>query len=194
MKYLILSLSLAVLFGACCKDHSDIIPGQNFIPEDVLKAIEDNGQVIYKGFNPPDLPGKYLMSPAVLVSSNFPDNASPGDRFVDAIIEFYDYNPSDLTLKVRIEEIGESTGEGFGSFISGNGNNFTVYVKVETEDTQGHKFLQTDVYSGTLESGGIRDLQRSGFMVDDKGDPNNEYIENGQGRLAEDGDGFSEKI
>jgi hypothetical protein len=194
MKYLILLLPLAILFGACCKDHSDIIPGQNFIPDDILKAIQDNGQIIYTGYNPPVLEGKYFISPVLLVNSNFADIASPGDQFVDAIVEFYDYNPNDLTLKVRIEEIGESVGEGFGSFISGSGNNFTVYVKVETEDTQGHKFLQTDVYSGTLESGGIRDLQRSGFMVDDKGDPNNEYIENGQGRLAEDGDGSSEKI
>ncbi len=85
-------------------------------------------------------------------------------------------------------------GDGFGSFISGQGNNFTVYVKIDAEDTKGHKLLQTEVYSGTLEQGGIRNLQRSLFMIDDKGDPNGEYIENGQGRLVEDGDGFSEKI
>ena len=67
-------------------------------------------------------------------------------------------------------------------------------MRIDTKDSSGHEFLQTDVYSGTLEPDGIRNLQRSVFMVDDKGDPNDDYIENGQGRLVKDGDGFSERI
>ena len=98
-----------------------------------------------------------------------------------------------MTIKVTLKE-GGLTGEGFGSFISGQGDNFTVYVKVDATDARGHELLQTEIYSGTLEANGIRNLQRSLFMVDDKGDPNNEYIDNGQGRLAKDEDGFSEKI
>jgi hypothetical protein len=195
MKYLILLLPLAILFGACCKDHSDIIPGQNFIPNDILKAIEDNGQIIYNGYNPPALEGKYRMSPSILVKSNFEDPYFPGHQFVDGILEFSGFNPDDLTLKIRITEgAGAIEGEGFGSFISGEGNNFTVFVKVESTDSNGHEVLHADVYSGTLEPTGIRNLQRSFFMINDYGDPNSEYIENGQGRLAKDDDGFSEKI
>lgn len=193
MKYLLSFLTISILLSACCRDHSDIIPGQNFIPKDILQAIEDNGQVIYNGFTPPALEGSYLMSVSVLVSSNFFDFALPGTLLPDAEITFFDFNPNDLTIKVKIKE-GGITGEGFGSFISGQGDNFTVYVKVEATDDSGHTLLQTDVYSGTLEANGIRNLQRSAFVVDDKGDPNDEYIENGQGRLAKDQDGFSEKI
>lgn len=193
MKYILSVLTCAILFSACCKDHSDIIPGQNFIPEDILQAIEDNGQAIYNGYTPPALEGKFRMSPSVLVSSNFNDPYAPGHLFVDSEVEFSDFNPNDLTIKVTITE-GFLTGEGYGSFISGSGNNFTVYVKVDAVDGSGHRLLQTEVYSGTLEPNGIRNLQRSLFMVDDHGDPNDEYIANGQGRLAEDQDGFSEKI
>ena len=193
MKYILSSLVIAILLSSCCKDHSDLIPGQNFIPKDILQAIEDNGQVIYNGYTPPALEGKFRMSPSVLVSSNLNDPDFPGHLFVDTEIEFSDFNPSDLTIKVTVKE-GPLLGKGFGSFISGEGNNFTVYVKVENVDASGHQLLQTEVYSGTLEPGGIRNLQRSLFMVDDHGDPNNEYIENGHGRLAEDQDGFSEKF
>ena len=193
MKKALLLLLPALILSACCKDHSDIIPGQNFIPADILEEIEINGHIIYDGFNPPPLSGKYLMSPSVLVNSNFDDPYLPGHLFVDAEIEFYDYDPDKLTIKVRVTE-GTVIGEGKGSFISGEGDNFTVYVRLDLKDASDHEFLQADVFSGTLEAAGIRDLQRSVFMIDDGGDPNDEYIENGNGRLAKDGDGFSEKI
>ncbi len=193
MKNLFYFLLLSFLLSSCCKDYSDLIPGQDFIPADVLQAIEDNGQIIYNGYTPPALEGKYLMSPSVLVSSNFSDPYLPGHLFVDNIVEFSDFNPNDLTIKVTISE-GGANGIGYGSFISGQGNNFTVYVKVDFKDISGHEVLQTEVYSGTLETGGIRNLQRSLFMVDDKGDPNDGYIGNGQGRLAIDQDEFSQKI
>ena len=194
MKQLIPFLAIALLFSACCKDHSELIPGQDFIPDNVLRAIEENGQTIYKGFNPPALEGKYLMAPAILVRSNFDDPYLPGHAFLNATMGFSDYDPGKLTLKVTVSEGSASTGEGYGSFITGSGNNFTVYVKVESTDAEGHTVLHADVYSGTVEAGGIRNLQRSYFMIDDNGDPNDRYIEIGNGRLAEDQDGFSQKI
>lgn len=193
MKKLFFFLLLAGLVSGCCKDHSELIPGQDFIPDDILEAIEQNGQTIYDGYNPPRLEGRYFMAPPILSSSNFDDSVFPGHTFIDLILEFSDFDPATLTIKVAITE-GGITGEGRGSFISGQGNNFTVYVRIDSKDSSGHEFLQADVYSGTLEPDGIRNLQRSVFMVDDKGDPNEEYIENGQGRLITDADGFSEKL
>lgn len=194
MKQLFCFCLLSILLNSCCKDYSDLIPGQDFIPEDILQAIEDNGQIIYNGYTPPALQGRFFMSPSVLVNSNFADILSPGHQFVDNTIEFSDFDAKTLTLKVKINEGNILVGEGYGSFISGQDNHFTVYVKVEAKDNKGHELLETEVYSGTLEPNGIRNLQRSLFMIDDKGDPNNDYIENGQGRLIVDKDGFSEKI
>jgi len=193
MKNLFGFLLLSFLLASCCKDYADLIPGQDFIPSDVLKAIEDNGQIIYNGYTPPKIEGKYLISPLVLVSSNFDELALPGYLLPDYIVEFYDFDPNNLTIRVNTEHAGNK-GIGFGGFVSGQSNDFTVYVKVESTDSYGHKVLITEVYSGTLEAGNIRNLQLSAFMVDDRGDPNGEYIENGQGRLAKDNDGISEKI
>jgi len=194
MKNLFCFLLLSFFLGSCCKDYSNLIPGQDFIPADILQAIEDNGQIIYTGYNPPALEGKYRMAPSVLVSSNFADQFSPGFQFVDNVVGFSDFDSKTLTIKVSIKEGDIIIGEGYGSFISGQGDNFTVYVKIDAKDNKGHEWLQTEVYSGTLELGGIRNLQRSLFMIDDKGDPNFDYIENGQGRLIIDQDSFSEKI
>jgi len=193
MKNLFGFLILSFLLASCCKDYSELIPGQDFIPKDVLKAIEDNGQAFYSGYTPPLLQGRFKISPNVLMSSNFDDLYFPGVVFADYFVEFYDFDPNTLTIRVNTEQL-DHKGIGYGGFVSGQGNNFTVYVKVESKDSDGHTVLITEVYSGELETNGIRNIQHSVFMVDDRGDPKDKYIENGQGRLFEDSDRFSEKL
>jgi len=193
MKNLITLLVIAVFFVSCHEDHSDLIPGQDFIPEEILAEIKANGQPIFEGLNPPDLNGRFRMSPYVLVSSNFNDGSQPGKKFADKHIEFKNLDRSTLKLEVDVSQ-GSNTGEGFGSFISGEGNDFTVFVRVDRTDEDGHTILSAEVYSGTLTDNGILNMYSSFFMVDDNGDPNNDKIENGEGRLFEDQDGFSEKI
>lgn len=196
MKKLLPFIFLALLFNSCCKDHSDVIPGQNFIPEDILEEIENNGQVIYSGFNPPVLKGKYRLSPTILVSSNFADTYSPGDEFKSQILEFSNFRRSDLTLEVSIEdEDGVHKTKGRGGFIAGEGNDFTIYIREDTENTTtGHVHLSTTVLSGTVDANGIVNLHLSRFMIDDNGDPYGDLFENGNGRLFKDGDGYSEKF
>ena len=184
-------LCFMVLFNSCCDDYSDLIPGQDFIPDNILKDIQANGQTIYTGYSPPDLSGVFYATPVVLVSSNFQDSYFVGQKVVDNIFEFSDFDQNKLTLKTKITEVGISESQGYGSFVSGSGGNFTVYVKAEYKDVKGHTLLLTNVISGTVQNNGIRNLQMSLFMIDDKGDPNNEYIENGQGRLFKDGDGIT---
>jgi hypothetical protein len=193
MKNLFCLVLLSFCLGSCCKDYSELIPGQDFIPAHVLKAIEDNGQTIHAGYTPPVLEGKFHLTPNVLMSSNFDDLFSPGFVFADYFVEFYDFDPNTLTIRVNTKQLDQN-GIGYGGFVSGQGNNFTVYVKVESTDSDGHTVLITEVLSGALEAGGIRNLQHSVFMVDDRGDPQIKYIENGEGRLFADGDQFSEKI
>ena len=129
-----------------------------------------------------------------MVSSNFDDNISPGYEFIDIIVTFSDWEKGSSDITIQIEEVGKSLGTAMGSYISGVGNDFTVYVLIDVTDEKDHTYTTTQVFSGTWTEDGIKDLQLSIFMVDDKGDPNDEYIENGEGRLIEDGDGFSEKI
>ena len=195
MKNLFILLVIAVFFVSCHEDHSDLIPGQDFIPEEILAEIKANGQPIFEGLNPPDISGEFLVSPYILVSSNFDDIWNPGHVFNDQYIEFINLDQNTLKLEVKIiSGTGGSTGEGFGSFISGEGNDFTVFVRVDRTDEDGHTSLTTEVYSGTLTDNGILNMYGSLFMVDDNGDPNNDLLENGNGRLFYDSDGFSEKV
>ena len=183
---------MVIALASCYEDHSDLIPGQDFIPPEILEEIRANGQPIFEGLNPPDVTGRYRISPLELVRSNFPDNNRP-DRFGDELIEFSGLDKEQLLLKVSLEQ-GGNVGEGFGSFISGSENNFTIYVRVDNTDNKGHTTLRTRVYSGTVTNNDITNLYTSLFMINDQGDPNGEYIENGNGRLFKDGDGYSERI
>ncbi len=192
MKKLFIYLSIILCLSACCKDQSEVIPGQDFIPDEILAEIEDNGQPIHEGFNPPNLSGSYLISPLILVESNFPDSNTSGS-FADERITFYDFDENDLTIKVDYTQ-ASSSGQGLGSFVSGEGNNFTVYVELNAERTDGTTYLLTKVISGTLQENGIQDVSLSVFMIDDNGDPNDVLIENGQGRRFKDGNDFSDKI
>ncbi|MEM9672104.1 MAG: hypothetical protein AAF992_05885 [Bacteroidota bacterium] len=192
MKHLLILLAVAVLLASCHEDHSDLIPGQDFIPDEILEEIKANGQPIFEGLNPPDVTGRYRVSPMELVSSNFTDNNRPA-FFFDEIVDFNGLNQGELTLEVASEN-GGTLGEGFGSFISGSGQKFTIYVRIDRIDEKGHKTLETRLYSGTLTDGGIVNLYTSFFMIDDGGDPDGDSIENGQGRLFKDGNGFSEKM
>lgn len=193
MKKIILYILPILLVASCCKDESAIIPGQDFIPDEILDEIEANGQPIYDGYDPPKLEGTFFVSDLVKVESNFVDTANPYG-FADETITFSDYNEDKLTLKIDYKQ-GGSIGEGLGSFISGKGNNFTIYVRIDVEDlNNGHTHLLTKVVSGTLEENGIRDISISIFMVDDKGDPHDRLIENGQGRRFKDSNNFSNKI
>ena len=192
MKKIFAFIAISLIFSSCYDDHSEVIPGQDFIPDEILAEIRENGQPIFEGLNPPDVTGRFVSRPHTLVESNFDDSFQPGDRFAELTVDFFEYDPNKLTLKVSIDQ-GSAGGDGLGSFISGQGNNFTIYVRLERE-VNGAKTLQTRVYSGTLTDGGISNLYESLFMIDDGGDPNGTLISVGQGRLFEDGDGFSPKI
>ncbi len=190
MRYIILSLFFIFFSAGCCKDHSELIPGQDFIPDEILEEIIANGQPIYDGYDPPSLEGTYLIAPLTRISSNFPDNAN---NFGNKEIRFYDFNRNSLTLKMATLQ-GGSEGEGFGSFISGEGDYFTVYVRIDAKGDDGSESLTTQVYSGRIVDNGIEDLTYSLFMINDYGDINDDLIEIGQGRTFVDGDGFSPKI
>jgi hypothetical protein len=86
--------------------------------------------------------------------------------------------------------VAGGTGTGKGAFISGSGNNFSVFMQV-TYTASGQSADMVEIFSGTMTSTGIKDLYDGLFMVDDHGDPGNLWIANGQGRIFYDSDGMS---
>ncbi|MDR1454333.1 MAG: fibronectin type III domain-containing protein, partial [Tannerella sp.] len=163
------------------------------VSKEIQKKMTDLGLPINGGGNPPNLVGTYKISPVILKKSNFSDGVSPGYQFNDVYLTFSEQNNDDLTVKVSFVQ-STSIGEGSGAYVIGEGNKFSVFVELVTDHDDGTRTISADVYSGTMTSTGIQDFYNALFMIDDGGDPEDSYIENGQGRLVYDSDGLSERV
>lgn len=207
LKIIAILLVINIL-GGCTVGEYNVVPEceiqanglsraiNNLIPADILKQIIDLGMPINKGGTPPKIEGnKYKSSPTILLETSVP-NELPGGQYNDYIITFSQQNNDKLVIKVDFTS-GNEKGTDLASFISGNGNDFTVFSQIDVTDTQqatGIKAKTVFIMSGSWTVTGIKNFHTAVFMVDDKGDPNDIWFENGQGRVFYDKDGFSEKL
>lgn len=171
---------------------NDII---DVVGEDNLVMIEEDLEVtIHRGETPPELEDiVVLMTPTVLTETNVPDDyASPGTTFNDAYIRIHNFNASEYEVQFdRYETSQVEPHYGEGSFVIGEGNNFTVFGPQEMEGSGDYgNVLSMNVYSGTLTDDGIENPQYALVMLDNGDNPG--LIPNDTGRSFEDGDGFSD--
>ena len=192
---------VAVLLTSCSKSDSDdsdlqderlesVVPAQ--YQSTLLKHIPN-----YKGVNPPTLEGNtYLISPKVLAyNSNETDSDyKPGNVYSDNYIVFTNLNTKRNTIDYRGYEVenGKKIGEqiGDGAFISGEGNNFTIFV-TSTYNYNGATMKRAQIISGTKTDQGLTDLYY-GFICVEKDDPNNKLMKVGEYRIFKDKDGLAE--
>jgi len=161
----------------------------NFLPDSIITEMEDLGMILNTGGSPSDVTGTYEVTPFILDSSNISSDYS-GMAFADLRFKLYDQNNEDLTIKVDYVN-GPEEGSGLGSFIVGEGNEFTVVSEVTTvaySDTA----VAAMVFSGELQDDGINEFYYANFMIENNG--SSYFIKNGQGRVIYDSDGFSDKV
>lgn len=199
---LLFAILLVLLLAASCKkdETNDLIEANglsrdinDFISEEIFDILDSLGMPINTGGNPANIEGTYLVSPMVLTQSNrtFDDI---GKTYADKTFTFLEQNNDNLTLTTALTQ-GGGVGEGLGSFIVGNGNNFSVFVRIKKDNLEHNdSTLTTQIFSGTLTSDGITNLYNALVMLDDYGDPNDRYIAIGDARVFYDEDGFSERI
>jgi len=191
---------VAVLLTSCSKSDSDdsdvqderletVVPAQ--YQSTLLKHIPN-----YKGVNPPTLEGStYLISPKVLAyNSNETDSDyKPGNVYSDNYIVFTNLNTKRNTIDYRGYEVenGKKIGEqiGDGAFISGEGNNFTIFV-TSTYNYNGATMKRAQIISGTKTDQGLADLYY-GFICVEKDDPYNKLMKVGEYRIFKDKDGLA---
>lgn len=206
MKNLIKSTLILglLIFAIACSKKEAVDPTKGFseqiqkiVPQPILDSLQKKGLVINQGTVPPSLEGFFLCSPDVLVSPYGADDSyKVGKVIADYKYNIYGQSADKLTIKLDYKGIGISdVGTGKGSFVSGNGNFFTIFS--ETSGTNGSliTYKTVDVYSGEITSTGIKNFQY-GFVITEKtGDPNNTVlIAVGKGRVYKDGDGLAEKV
>lgn len=168
---------------------------KNIVPDNILSIISDLGMPMYTGKTPPQISNFYKLSPNAMKNSNISNDYAVGTTFYPVNFHFYNQDNTTLTIKLDYVEIGTNGGTGSGkeAFLSGSGNNFSAFLKVNYT-AGGQTCDMITIYSGTITSTGIKDLYYALFMVDDHGDPSNLWIANGQGRVFYDSDGIASII
>lgn len=163
------------------------------VPPAILDSIESY-MPIYRGSNPPTIEGSYLIEPYEAVYCQDYDGQhgfAPGYIFISEIIRFSNQNNETLTLDYEDKDVnGLSYSIGKGSFISGEGDNFTVYFETEGELYDIYT-RASQIYSGTISESGILDLYHVLIMVEKGDDPNGAVMQAGYFRLFKDGDGLA---
>lgn len=193
-------LSLTIIIA--CDDDDEVLPKvdengltkeiTDLVPQFILDEMERLGMPINGGANPPTIEATYLASPYILKSSNRSEDV-PGMSFADYKVTFSGQNNDDLTIMVGYEN-GPESGSGIGSFVVGEGNKFSVFVEINSVHSGGTTAKSIQVISGNLVNEGIEDFYLANFMLDDNDDPQDVWIEIGEGRVIYDQDGISERL
>lgn len=211
--YILLTLSAAFFLNSCVESEisffedaealgftgseDDII---DFLSRDAYNSLLDLGIPINTGSTPPNVEGAFRMTPYILENSNVEnENFEIGDLFADNKFYFSNQDLIDLSIDFYKETINEngiiiSTESGVESFISGTGSNFTIFVKTEgySQGSSGQvHFVNGVAVSGTLTTDGIQNMKYAFVIIEKTGDVDGEFINEGEGRLFEDADGFS---
>ncbi len=185
---------MIVAFSSCTKKVEDngLTKDINaIVPDTILTEMMNMGMPINTGNTPPKLEGTYKVSTFVLDSSNV-EGDYHGKVFSDFIVTFHDFNKRKLTVEIDYDN-GPESGKGKGSFIVGKDNTFSVFLKVVATQLYLFKADALMVFTGTLKDNGIENFKYANFMLDNHGNENNLWIENGHGRIIYDSDGFSER-
>ena len=188
------------LFFASCKKDEKSSSGkddlskeiQNIVPDSTLNKIIALGMPINKGTKPTSLTNIYLATPFILKGSNVPKDYALGYKFADYSFRLYEQDNDKLTIKLDYIN-GPESGTGIGGFISGNGNDFSLFVKVHAVNS-GSAAEVLQIISGTITTEGIKNFYFANFMLEDYGDPKNLWINKEQGRVIYDSDGISPVI
>ena len=164
---------------------------KNIVSDEILTIIRNLGMPMYTGKNPPALTNFYKISPLTMKATSISNDYYPvGTVFADYTFHLYEQNNANLSIKLDYV-CGGTSGTGSGGFISGSETNFSVFFKTTNTKIDGTKSDLVEIISGTMTSTGIKDLYYALFMVNDYGDPNDNLIGNGQGRVFYDSDGMS---
>lgn len=161
------------------------------IPPDIRDQM-DPYITIYDGNNPPNIEGEFVISPSELTYNSVGDYPA-GHIFADTYIKFLNQDMHANTLDYR-EKQASSTQTGEGAFISGEGNNFSVFFNTDGISHYSDydiSYKTALIISGTKTSDGISNLQYAFVMVDKSDDPKPHIIPIGAFRVIKDGDGFS---
>lgn len=166
---------------------------EQIIPEEIRVKMEPY-ITIYDGANPPNVEGCYYVDPLEDVYlEDYPDGSMENTNWASQWIKLAN---QDMYLNtIDMEELsatGTSYSAGMGSFIVGEGDNFSILFDAEGE-TDGIYTRTVTLLSGTKGDNGIYDLKYAFIMAEKGDDPEGHLMAEGVFRVFEDEDYFSEE-
>jgi hypothetical protein len=202
IKLILLCIVLATTSCSSSDDNQDypvVLPEPNlydyYVDSTMQKSIDQLGIKIHKGTTPPTVEGVYTIDPFYCANSNFAD-ALEGTSFGTSTLTLSNQNTARLSIDfknflINTYDNTNETWEGKGTFISGEGNNFSILFNSDGELDKGTyiaKYKNLIILSGELDTQdgkikGIKNLQMASIMSDDYKDPYNTLISIGKGRL-----------
>lgn len=170
---------------------------EDVVPEDLVEKMSKK-ITIHRGSNPPTVEGCYYIDPFETVYCEDEGNGGyeAGHIVQSHIIRFSNQDKVNHTLDFEGRSSSGSTSSvGTGAFISGNGNNFSVFFSTigenYTEKGQTVTTKEALIISGTKASTGIKNLQYAFVMIEKSGDTYDEIMKEGVYRVFKDSDGLS---
>jgi len=175
-------------------DREPVESISNVVPNHILETVKNLGLEIYNGKNPPNIEGTYFIAYLQLVKNNTRTNiAEQWEKYVTFSRQNNALQSINADYTMQTSHNYPMSSKGPGAFVFGEDNKFTVVVLGTRE--QGRYTAETiEFYSGEISSDGIINYQWAVSMVDDKGDPLNIWIENGDSYLKRDREGFSPRV
>lgn len=193
-KIALFMLSIA-LVSSCKKETKTNQPKfspqiLNIVPLSTIDSLKKWGMTIYEGTTPPKLEGVYLVNNAECIFDN--SNAPRlGLWRSDYKYKFYNQDNSKLTISLDYKAtMAADTAKGVGSFMSGNGNQFSVFLQTQGV-ANGINYKSTYVISGTKTDNGIVDWQDCFQLTQKDSDPTGILIKAGSTRIFKDQDKLS---
>lgn len=176
-------------------DSPEIKLYEYYVDSKMQKSIDQLGITIHKGDTPPNVEGIYTIDPFRCTMSNFNDG-SLGVTFGASTLTLSNQNTVNLSVDFKnftiyTNDAQYETWEGKGSFISGQGNKFSILLHSDGELDKGTfvaKYQNLIILSGELDLQdnkikGIKNVQLASIMSDDYKDPHKTLVAIGQGRL-----------
>lgn len=194
------SLVLLFVLFSCSEDDGETSASRqeinDFLNPEVVSAMEDLGFNVYTGDNPPNVEATFLAELVMMETSVPGDAATSGTRFPNWKVRFSDQEGSYVFVE-EFEDASGTSGEGYGALIVGEEviggeSRFSVFVKQNLVDGNGHSYTSIRAISGDMflspsgEPLRILDFQLATMMLDNNGNPNGNLLPDNTGRLFND--------
>lgn len=189
-------------FSACGDDNESSLDKEEqtkydeFVTLEMDAALKTLQMPIHRGINPPNIEGFFRMDGKFLATTNPAETGYLGSFIADMKIKFYDQNGLKVSLLgyevTRGTDNNEHTHKGDGTFISGEGDYFSVFFEQYAIYPGDKRPTTLAVMSGKIErtsDGKIARIVnfRYAFLMKDN-DGAAGVIANGQGRMIGDDD------